>query len=262
MKLSLDKTNQHPRDQRIVFVDPGHKYFIDGDGENIISSTAAIHKYFEPFDAYRIAKNIVKSKKWKEDPSYKYYKMTEDDIKKMWDESGREASELGTRMHEKIEYFYNDNEVDVLEDEKEFEYFLDFYEDHKHLNIYRTEWYIFADDLRIAGSIDATFINNDGTLTLMDWKRSKEIKFNSFNNKKARDPLGHLPDCNYSQYSLQLNLYRRILQDYYDFTVTDMYLVVCHPNNKGYIKIPVTIMDTEIDLILEERRQYIKQIYS
>jgi len=259
-KLHLHKKNRHKRDKRVRFIELGHQYFIDGDCTNIVSSTSLIHKYFGAFDAEGIANNIAKSAKCKNDKSYKYYQMSADEIKEMWNKSGKEASNLGTIMHEKIEYFYNDNEVELLENEKEFEYFLNFYEDHQDLQIYRTEWVVFVEDLRLCGSIDATFINEDGTLSLMDWKRSKEIKFDSFDSKTAKVPLHHLPDCNYSQYSLQLNLYRRILEDYYGKTVKDMHLVVCHPNNRNYIKIPVRKMDKEIDIIFKQREDYMKKI--
>lgn len=257
-KLHLHKKNKHIRDKRVRFIGQGHQYFIDGDCSEIISSTSLIYHYFGSFDADKVAQNIVKSVKWKTDKSYKYYKKSADEIKQMWKDSGKEASSLGTIMHEKIEYFYNDNEVDLLENEKEFEHFLSFYEDHEELQIYRTEWVVFIEELRLCGSIDATFQNEDGTLSLIDWKRSKEIKFDSFGSKTAKAPLHHLPECNYSQYSLQLNLYRRILEDYYEKTVKDMNIVVCHPDNENYIKIPVRNMDKEIDIIFQDRREYLK----
>lgn len=259
MKLHLHIKNKHERDMRVRFEDPTHTYYIDGDSKDIISSTTVIKKYFPDFDADSIVKNIVGSYKWKNDEEYKYYQMSAESIKKQWKDSGDKASKLGTLMHEKIEYFYNDNEVDLLEDEKEFEYFLNFYEDHQDMEIYRTEWVVYIDELKIAGSIDATFINEDGTLSLYDWKRSKEIKFDSFGDKTALKPFEHLPDCNFSKYSLQLNLYRRIIEDYYNFQVKDMHLVIFYPQNNNYIKLPVTKMDKEIDIIFKERKKYISK---
>ena len=41
---------------------------------------------------------------------------------------------------------------------------------------YRTEWMIWDKDHKLAGSIDMIFENEDGTLSIYDWKRSKEIK--------------------------------------------------------------------------------------
>jgi len=258
MKLHLHITNLCEEDKRINFYDPTHTYYIDGDSTDVISSTTIIYKYFGKFDADKIVQKIVDSEKWNNDSTYKYYQKTATDIKKEWEDSGKEASALGTKMHEKIEYFYNDNEIEVEEGEDEFEFFLNFYQDNQDLEIFRTEWCVFIKELKIAGSIDAVFINEDGTLSIKDWKRSKAINFKAFGDKCANYPLHHLPDTNYSQYSLQLNLYRRILEDYYGHKVKDMELVVCHPNNKNYLQIPVQRMDREIDLIFEDRKKYLQ----
>jgi nucleoside-diphosphate-sugar epimerase len=37
------------------------------------------------------------------------------------------------------------------------------------------EWMIFDEDLKLAGSIDMVYENPDGTLSIYDWKRSKDI---------------------------------------------------------------------------------------
>ena len=260
MSLKLHLKNPHPRDVRVEFYDPTHTYKIDGSSDNIVSSTGVISKYFEKFDSDKIISNIVKSDKWLNDKSYKYYKIPGNEIKKIWEESGKNASELGTKMHEKIEYFYNDNDIEIYDNETELDYFLNFYNDNKDLDIYRTEFVIFAEDLLIGGSIDAMFKNDDGTYDLYDWKRSKEIKKEGFFNKKAKGRLNHLSDCNYSKYSLQLNLYRKILEDYYGYKIRNMNIVVFHPNNKNYIIHPVSRMESEIEIIFEDRRKELEMM--
>ena len=50
--------------------------------------------------------------------------MTREQIKALWKENGRKASEAGTKMHYDIECFYNNMEVDNKS--TEFEYFLRF----------------------------------------------------------------------------------------------------------------------------------------
>ena len=52
-------------------------------------------------------------------------------------------------------------------------HFMNFIADHPHLKPYRTEWMIFDEDVKIAGSIDFVSENDDGTLTIYDWKRCK-----------------------------------------------------------------------------------------
>ena len=97
---------------------------------------------------------------------------------------------------------------------------------------YRTEWQIHAADLRLAGSIDFVARKHDGTLLLVDWKRTKGLP-HKYDSAYARmvGSLGHLPDSQGYHYRLQLNLYRRILQDYYGFAVSEMHVVCCHPEH-------------------------------
>lgn len=252
MSLLADK-NKHPYDERIKFQDEGHKYWIDGNDKDLISSTTFIHTFFDHFDSEKMINNILKSKKYNE-PDYKYYKMSAEQIKKQWDDSGFNARTEGTKMHKDIEDFYN--EIEVENDSEEFQQFLKFYKDHENLEIYRTEWLIFSDLLKITGSIDATFINTDGTLSLGDWKRSKEITKQSYGEKCGKFPLQHIPDCNYYHYSLQLNLYRTILERFYGMKVKEMFLVAMHPENKNeYKKIFVNKMDKEIEMMLDHRKQ-------
>ena len=254
MAIILSEKNKHIFDERVRFQDLGHKYWIDGDDKDIISSTGFIHKFFNDFDTEKVINNILKNPKYN-DPYYKYYQMTFDEIKNQWDENSRASMEEGTKMHADIENFYNNLEVE--NDSSEFKQFLDFYEDHKDMEMYRTEWNIFSDILRLTGSIDATFINKDGTLSLGDWKRSKEISRESFGNKCGKFPLQHIQDCNYYHYSLQLNLYRVILEKFYGFKVKEMFLVIMHPKNKNekYQRININKMDKEIEMMLDHRKE-------
>ena len=252
----LSEINSHLFDSRIKFREKDHKYWIDDEDKDLISCTTFIHTFFSDFDTDKVINNILNSKNHK-DPEYKYYNMSYSEIKKLWDTNKKEASELGTELHANIEYYYNG--IEVKNNSPEFCQFLNFYEDFKDLKMYRTEWMIFSDILKITGSIDAVFRNTDGTITLGDWKRSKEINFNSFDNKYGKFPFSHLPDCNFYHYSLQLNLYRMILETFYNEKVADMFLCIFHPNNKDnkYIKIPIKRMDNEGELLFSFR---IKQL--
>jgi len=119
----------------------------------------------------------------------------------------------------------------------------------KKLIPYRTEWTVFDEDLGLAGSIDLCFIKPDGTIAIYDWKRSKEIKqSSSFYVKYSKNPvLSHIPDLNYWHYSLQLNIYKQILERKYGKTVSEMCLVCLHPNHKNYQRISVVDMSTEVN---------------
>ena len=249
----LSEKNKHPFDSRITFQEEGHKYWIDGDSKDLISATTFIHSFFGHFDADKAIKDILKSEKYK-DPTYKYFNMTYENIKKQWDDNGKKASNDGTIMHANIEHFYNG--LEVKDNSSEFKQFLSFYKDHPDLKMYRTEWMIFSEVLRITGSVDAVFKNKDGTLSIGDWKRSKQISFNSFGNKTGKFPFQHLEDCNFYHYSLQLNLYKIILEKFYNQKVKELFLVILHPDNpdEKYIKIPVDIMEKEANYLLDYRK--------
>ena len=127
---ALSDKNKHVFDDRITFRDEGHKYWVDGDDKDLVSSTTFIHSFFSDFDSDTIIKNILKSKKHK-DPSYKYYNMKAKEIKKIWDDNSKNASGEGTKLHKNIEDFYNN--IQVENDSEEFKQFLNFYKDHKDL---------------------------------------------------------------------------------------------------------------------------------
>jgi len=226
-----------------------------GDRGGYTSVTTWVHKHFSHFNSDKIISKILKSKKWNDDPSYKYYKMTKEDIQKMWDTNRDIASSAGTNMHRDIEYFYN--ELNIVNESIEYKYFMDFQKEHLHLKPYRTEWMVFYEELKISGSIDMIFENpEDGTLQIFDWKRCSEIvKENNFNEYSKTYCISHLPDTNYWHYSLQLNMYKRILEDKYEKKITDLYLVCLHPNNSSYLKIEVPILQKEMNDLIEVRKQ-------
>ena len=104
--------------------------------------------------------------------------------------------------------------------------------------------------------------NPDGTLSIYDWKRSKNItRINKFNKFACTPCICHLPDSNFWHYALQLNMYKYILEAKYDKIVKDLYLVRLHPDaeEKNYELIQLPILRVEIDDLLQER---IKNLYS
>lgn len=255
----LAERNPHIRDKDISFEEGPHIYTVLGDRGGYTSVTTWNHHHFAQFDADKIISNILNSKKWDTDPSYKYYKMTREDINKMWDDNRDQAAKAGTKMHYDIECFYNNQEV--TNDSIEFEYFRKFTEDFKDLNPYRTEWMVYYEDLKLSGSIDMIFENPDGTLQIYDWKRCKEIQHENNFGKFAITPcISHLPDTNFWHYALQLNVYKTILEHKYDKKVTDLYLVCIHPDNpyKTYERIKVPFLNDEIKDLFELRLQEVK----
>lgn len=245
MKLAIE--NKHPRDDRIEFDEEPHLYYIDGSTDGYISVTTLIHDYFEKFDADKVIEKMMKSPNWTRS---QYYGISPPEIKSQWEEHGDECSRLGTITHNDIEKFYNG--VTVQNNTLEFEYFLKFYERNPELRPYRTEWTVFDERLKLAGSIDMLFIDDNGDYHIYDWKRSKSIKKHN-KYQKGLYPLSHLDDCNFNHYSLQLNIYRKLLKLNYGIDVKSMCLIQLHPDWKTYIKYECPILDSEVDLLFAER---------
>jgi hypothetical protein len=86
---------------------------------------------------------------------------------------------------------------------------------------------------------------------MVDWKRSKEIK--KFGFKKGLGCCSHLQDCNFVHYTIQLNIYKYILEKNYGLKITDMYIVVFHPSNDSYLEYNIANEQELIDLIVTNR---------
>ena len=254
----LKQKHPHERDKHIVFDEEPHIYTINGDS-NYTSVTTWNKSMFSKFDADAIIDKMMKSAKWNES---KYFNMSKEEIKKLWSDTGKEASTLGTNMHENIEKFYNN--IDVSDSSIEFKYFMEFYERHKdEIMPYRTEWMIYHEELRLAGSIDMVVIDKKNELHIFDWKRSKEINKIPFGNKSSTNKLiEHIPDSNYWHYCLQLNTYKAILQEKYGVKINALYLVCLHPNNKNnsYLKIKVADLQDEVKELFKERKKQLENI--
>lgn len=140
----------------------------------------------------------------------------------------------------------------------EYQYFQRFNEDIVYKNKwipYRTEWRIWCSKLKIVGTIDMIFVPNKNKpkeIIIYDWKRSKGIKI-STGFKCKNEILDHLDDCNFVHYSLQLNLYKYLLENNYGYDVIGMFLGVFHPNDSTYQYLPVPDRSEQIQSMLEVR---------
>ena len=250
----LQLKNPDTKDNTIYLDEDTHTYTVNGD-TSFISSTTIIHQYFSKFDADKIITKMMKSKNWSKN---KYYGLTPDEIKRKWESNGKNSRELGTQLHYDIECFYNKKNVENIT--IEYKYFKNYANDFSHLVPYRTEWKIYDNYLKWVGTVDMLYINTDNSLSIYDWKRSKSIEKTSRYNKWALEPeLSHLPDTNYWHYSLQLNIYKYILENNYNKKIKDMNLVIFHENNSNYKIIPVINLSNEINILVKLRKNYLNK---
>ena len=87
-----------------------------------------------------------------------------------------------------------------------------------------------------------------------DWKRCKDIKYDSdWKDRGQNLSVKHLPNTNYWHYSLQLNVYRKLLMKNYGLQVKELFLVQIHPDNNSFELHEVKILDKEVNDLFEQR---------
>tara|TARA_Y100001933_G_C18932807_1_gene536069 strand:- start:379 stop:1134 length:756 start_codon:yes stop_codon:yes gene_type:complete len=247
--LDCNHINGHERDGRCQFFPTDHIYKIDGNQYN--SVTTLVSKFFPVFDAEEAILKMKNGRNW--NPSHRYWGLQDYIIKQMWEEKGIEASKKGTLLHDQIEKFYLGKNY---QEPQEFGLFLKFHDEHMFLEPYRTEWRIFDEEYQVSGTID--FIaKNDTHYEMYDWKRSLKI-VDSISGKpivenrweKGLFGFDDMGDTAYNHYTVQLSLYRYILEKNYQLEVSKMFLVVLHPDYKRYYKVEVPYLKDRVEYIL------------
>lgn len=248
--MSYNTLNSHPRDSRISFDAATHSYTAttaDGLAVACESVTTVVENLFSKFDAdYWAARKATP-----EHPA--------EVIKAEWEEAGRQARNLGTQLHDRIERHYLGEPVEeeALGDAA-FRNFLAFAAEVP-LKPYRSEWRIFSERYRIAGTLD--FLAYDGrSFVIYDWKRSSKliggdgtpITADSY-GKRGFGPVGHLPDCTYQHYALQVSLYRYILALEYGIEVAEGFLGTFHPAYTRPYVLKMPYYRREVEDILKSR---------
>lgn len=299
--MQIDKRNGD-----VCFNDEEHKYFdINDEGRQYISVTTLIGRYEQEFrkdfwSAYKALERLLSKDEWaverksllssrRFDPKIlDAYNIPEadfnrerQDILDEWDRSNREACERGTRIHAEMENgFYEAGRNVSLQKfgiGGKFECRKGYSELDLEYGVY-PEYLIsrVSDDgiLRLAGQIDL-LVKDGNDITLADWKTNKEIKTKGVYDPGTRGvvgmkyPLNHLPDVNFSHYTLQLSTYAWMLQKINPaFVIKDLMLV--HFDHSGkqtvyhceYRKEDVERMlcHYKKELVLQQRRDKRKRI--
>ena len=138
--------------------------------------------------------------------------ITEAEIKLEWNDAAR----LGTRVHANMEHMMNGKPPPIKPDTMRERQIMAAGWDAMQA-IKNAEWIPLAAEKmvlglawKLAGTIDAIFRRGNEVM-LVDWKTNKAIRKSGFNGAKMLKPVQWLDDCEFIKYSLQLNLYERIL---------------------------------------------------
>ena len=263
----LDRKNGSEMDRRICFQESGHNYYVDGR-HVALSVTEWVGGFFRPFDAPGVARQLVRSAGFASgrgrNAQYRGIVeardregLSEDEVASrvmtFWEEKGLEASELGTRLHEAIEIHYNTSaELGPGYFAQESQGTLEWcrfmkYHDVMHsrgFRPYRTEMRIFSERYAVCGSVDMIFVDGDGEFRLRDWKRSASIGSRGYGYALA--PFQRHGDGNFTKYSIQLHVYKAILELEYGMRIKDMAIVAFHPSLAYYEERSVANLSREV----------------
>lgn len=244
--MNFNDEHRHQRDGLISF-DPVQHVYKFGD-EEFESVTTVVENMFAKFDALSAA-----MRKCGNDAAKARALMDE------WESKGRLARDLGTLMHDRIERHYlgESLEPEALDDST-FAHFLRF-DAEKPLKPFRSEWRIFSERFKIAGTLDFLSETPDGEFEIYDWKRSTKVVDangrvldNSF-RRTAAYPLEFLADTTFNHYALQVSIYRYILAEHYGIDVSRAFLGVFHPDMPRHYCVPLPYLHDEVELMLNHR---------
>lgn len=228
-----------------------HEYF-DHDGNKFESVSRVLNLIEEPFDAETISKRCV--------GSAKYAGMTQDQIKKSWEENRDSAANHGTAVHDAIENYTKNFTIEPSNDHLE-PMLKSIAADYVPYTKAYSECILYSPSfekrgVRIAGTTDRILVVNSrgGYVDMEDYKTniSKGIVYHNNYNKYKKHPVSHLTDCNYIRYCLQLSIYGFMYEELTLNKIRSMWLrYIPKDNPLGHYRIPVPYMKNDAIAVLE-----------
>lgn len=252
-KIEIERKLEFFKDGRFTFHEESHVYRYGGVKYD--SVTTFLKTFKEPFN-----KEFWSKKKAVErgvDTSV---------ILNEWKVKADTATDLGSRVHKYIEDFWCGIRESPADDDSEYtrrvNKFLDLYS-RKFTTLVplKPELRIFSRKWRLAGTIDQPFLFWDSIrekvfLIIGDWKTNGEFKDDSHPKgkyKKLLRPFNHLYENHHNEYSIQISMYRLILEDELGIETEGGFL--CHIGPDGDPKIyPAKDLTELLRVYLDENR--------
>lgn len=236
-------------DNEITLIEDIHKYKLKDDPEFEFTSCTTFAKYFfEPFDTIGIANNLAGSHP-------RYMDKSPQELVEQWDESAVE----GTLVHSEVEKFIKKNAEPVHPKSKNaVKWIKEYIYEIKRYEIY-SEVIVYSKELSLAGTIDLLIFDKlTSTYKILDWKTNRKINTTSYDNKTGcHKATAGLMDCNFIHYSLQLSLYRYILEKYYDLPVSGA--AISHLTEDNVLIYKTEYYKAEIEGMLKADRDALKK---
>lgn len=234
-KEEIEKKLDVFNDPNFKFIEDKHKYLYlleDDKYDEYTSVTTYIKRFKKPYDQNYWAKK--KSNELGIEPN---------ELLDRWKAKADNANKLGTNVHKWIEDFWSGKAPEIPEDvniKDRVNKFMEMY--NKRLNNLfplQSELKIFSKKWKLAGTIDQPFLFfdyklNKPLLLIGDWKTNEDFKDD--NHPKGRynkllSPFTHLYENHHNEYSIQISLYRLILEEY-GIETHDGFLCHLGPNTK------------------------------
>jgi hypothetical protein len=240
----------------VVFYDEPHKYFLGN--KELISVTTIIHKYQEEFN---------------EDYWSKYkgeqFNISQKEILRAWKFINEKGTIKGSAIHDYAEHLFQNKNFEypkqlilnnfgfdpVYNEYQMTKKHVDkFYKDtHGKLIPIKTEMVIYDRESLIAGMFDILFYNvKANEFQIWDNKTNKDFTF-EMKSRHLLNSLFMLEDCDMEIYSLQLELYKRIIEKNTSIKLGKSYIVWFSHNNDSYKIMKTKDRSYYIDVIMNER---------
>ena len=216
-----------------------HKYSLESDPNFAFTSCTTFIKYFfKVFDTIGIANKLVLNH-----PNY--IGMSPQELTEAWDKKAEE----GTYVHNEIDKYIRNYDVPKLDKSILAVNWLNNYLNNGS-EVY-SEIIVFAKELQLAGTIDLLAYNKStDSYEIFDWKTSRKIEKSSYGNKMGTTrATSNMMDCNFIHYSLQLSLYRYILEKYYNLSISKT--TILHISDTEVINHESIYYKTEIEEMLK-----------
>jgi len=236
----------------ITFYDEPHKYYVDG--KELISVTTLIHKYQEEFN----------EDYWSNYKSEQFF-LSQREVLRAWNFINKKGTIKGSAIHDYAENIFLNKEYEypkqIILNEFGFDPVINEYNiTKKHVNKFyndvhgklipiRTEMVVYDKESLIAGMLDMLFYNIKAReFQIWDWKSNKDFTF-EMKSRHLLNELFTLEDCDMEVYSLQLELYKYIIEKVTGIKLGKSYIVWFSHNNDDY-----KVMETK------DRKFYINTI--
>jgi len=245
--------------KHIRYYDEPHIYIDTNTGKRLTSVTRVVKTYQPKFEAKHISKAIAKKEN-----------RPQEEVLAEWDMKRLLGSYRGSLTHSYLENLWSGKvfpvewPTDVKDTlfkygkQKEFAQSLtnlefmseSFIKDHAHYYPVALELVVGND--KIAGQMDLlAWDDKEECLVLVDYKTDKKLLDYSPYNKYFLDPLSHLQDCEINKYSLQLSLYKRLLEDATGLEIKRLEVIWFNHKNDKYQIFKLENKEKEVEALLQ-----------